>query len=223
MYSVGEKGLYINMYGGNVLNTELRDGTKIKLEQTTNYPWDGKIVITIKEATNRSVPIYMRIPGWSKGFSLRINGSYPKVRDMEGQFVIAGRRWNAGDKIELNLHMDATLIESNPLVEETKNRVTVKRGPIVYCLESTDMPDQNVFDVIVPASIKLQPVPMKIAGGHVMALTGQAKLLQNNNWKNSLYKELNTNTKPVTIKLIPYYAWANRGKTDMTVWLNVQR
>jgi DUF1680 family protein len=64
---------------------------------------------------------------------------------------------------------------------------------------------------------------MKIADGNVMALTGQAQMLQNNNWKNILYKELNTNTKSVTIKLIPYYAWANRGKTDMTVWLNVQR
>jgi uncharacterized protein len=223
MYSIGEKGLYINMYGGNVLNTELYDGTKIKLEQTTNYPWDGKIVITIKEATERSVNFFLRIPGWSKGYSLSINGSYPKVRDMDGNFVIAGRKWNAGDKIELNLNMPATLIESNPLVEETKNRVTVKRGPIVYCLESADLPNQNVFDVVIPSSIKLQPVSMKIADGNVMALTGQAQMLQNNNWKNTLYKELNTNTKSVAIKLIPYYAWANRGKTDMTVWLNVQR
>jgi DUF1680 family protein len=223
MYSVGEKGLYINMYGGNALNTELQDGTKIKLEQTTNYPWDGKIVIAIKESTDKQVAIYMRIPGWSKGFSLSINGSYPKVRDMDGGFVIEERKWNAGDKIELNLHMDAILIESNPLVEETRNRVTVKRGPIVYCLESADLPNQNIFDVIIPASIKLQAVPVKIADGNVMALTGQAKVLQNNNWKNSLYKELNTNTKPVTIKLIPYYAWANRGKTDMTVWMNVMR
>jgi DUF1680 family protein len=223
MYSIGEKGLYINMYGGNVLNTELKDGTKIKLEQTTNYPWDGKIVITIKEATDKPVNIFLRIPGWSKGYTISINGSYPKVRDTDGGFVIAARKWNAGDKIELNFEMPATLIESNPMVEETRNRVTVKRGPVVYCLESADLSNQNVFDVVIPSTIKLQPVPMKIADGNVMALTGQAKLLQNTNWKNSLYKELNTNTKPVTIKLIPYYAWANRGKTDMMVWLNVQR
>jgi DUF1680 family protein len=223
MYSIGEKGLYINLYGGNVLNTELHDGTKIKLEQTTNYPWDGKIVITIKEATDKPVNIFLRIPGWSKGYTLSINGSYPKMRDTDGGFVIAGRKWNAGDKIELNFEMPATLIESNPMVEETRNRVTVKRGPVVYCLESADLPNQNVFDVVIPSAIKLQPVPMKIADGNVMALTGQAKLLQNSNWKNSLYKEINTNTKPVTVKLIPYYAWANRGKTDMSVWLNVQR
>jgi DUF1680 family protein len=154
---------------------------------------------------------------------MKINDSVPLVIDKKGGFAIAGRKWKIGDKIEFTMDMRTTLIESNPLVEETKNQVTVKRGPVVYCLESADLPNQNVFDVVIPASIKLQAVPMKIADGNVMALIGQAKLLQNTNWKNSLYKELNTNTKPVSIKLIPYYAWANRGKTDMTVWLNVQR
>ncbi len=223
MYSVGEKGLYINMYGGNVLNTELHDGTKLKLEQTTNYPWDGKIVITIKEATANPVNIYLRKPGWCKSFSLKINNTFPLVRNMENGYVIAGRQWNAGDKIELVLDMPVTLLESNPLVEETKNQVTVKRGPIVYCLESADLPKQNVFDVLIPATIKLQPVPMKIDIGNVMALTGEARLLQNTNWKNTLYKEVNTATTPIKIKLIPYYAWANRGQTDMTVWMPLMR
>ncbi len=223
MYSIGEKGLYINMYGGNTLSTELHDGTKLKLEQTTDYPWNGKIVVTVKEATAKPVNIFLRIPGWCKGYRLKINGSYPEVYDREGGFVIAGRKWNAGDKIELTLNMPATLLESNPLVEETKNQVTVKRGPLVYCLESADLPNGNVFDVSIPANIKLQPAPMKIDGGNVLALTGEAKLLQSGSWKNTLYKEVNTNYKPVKIKLIPYYAWANRGKTDMAVWMNLIR
>ncbi|HEX6847210.1 MAG TPA: glycoside hydrolase family 127 protein [Chitinophagaceae bacterium] len=222
-YSIGEKGLYINMYGGNSLNTELHDGSDIKLEQTTNYPWDGKIVITINENTTSPTSIFLRIPGWCKNADIRINGRNVSEAVRLHTYNELKRSWKKGDRIELILDMPATLIESNPLVEETKNRVTVKKGPIVYCLESADLPGQNVFDVIVPASIKLQAVSMKIADGKVIALTGQAKLLQSINWKNSLYKELNTNTKPVTLKLIPYYAWANRGKTDMTVWLNVQR
>ena len=223
MYSISEKGLYINMYGGNLLITELHDGTKLKLEQTTNYPWDGKIVITIKESTTKPVNIYLRIPGWARGYSLKIQNSFPKARDTENGYVIAGRKWNAGDKIELKFDMPATLIESNPLVEETKNQVTIKRGPIVYCLESTDLLNQNVFDVVIPSSIKLQPVPMKIGNAEVMGLTGEAKLLQDSNWKNRLYREINTSLKPVKIKLIPYYAWANRGKTDMTVWMPLAR
>lgn len=223
MYSIGEKGLYINMYGGNVLNTELHDGTKLKLEQITNYPWNGNIVVTIKETTVNPVSIFLRIPAWCKGYSLKINNSYPKVIDRDGGFVIAGRKWNAGDKIELTLEMPVTLLESNPLVEETKNQVTVKRGPVVYCIESSDLPNESVFDVVIPATIKMQPVPMKIDNGNVMALSGDAKLLQRTNWANSLYKEVSTKLTPIKIKLIPYFAWANRGQTDMTVWMPLMR
>jgi DUF1680 family protein len=143
--------------------------------------------------------------------------------DRKNGYVGLKENWDAGDKIELVMDMPATLIESNPLVEETKNQVAIKRGPIVYCLESSDLPDQGMFDVAIPASIKLQSSPMKIENGNVMALIGEARLLQNNDWKNTLYKEVNTTVKPVKIKLIPYYAWANRGKTDMTVWLQLIR
>jgi DUF1680 family protein len=223
MYSVGEKGLYVNMYGGNTLNTQLKDGTKIRLEQATDYPWDGKITVTIREATSKEENIYLRIPGWCKSYTLKINNSYPKVRDMENGYAIAGRQWKAGDKIELVLNMPATLLESNPLVEETKNQVAVKRGPVVYCLESADLPQESVFNVMIPSSIKLLPTPMKVDIGNTMALTGEARLLQNTSWKNILYKEVNTTTKPIKIKLIPYYAWANRGQTDMTVWMPLIR
>lgn len=220
MYSIGEKGLYINMYGGNVLNTELHDGTKIKLEQTTNYPWDGKIVIAVKKLTGSGTKLMLRIPGWCNKFSVKQNGNLLPAKAVNGFAEILVK---ANDNIELDLAMPATLLESNPLVEETKNQVAVRRGPIVYCIESVDLPNKNVFDVIIPANIKLQPVPMKIADGNIMALTGQAKILQSGNWKNILYKEVSTNHRPVSIKLIPYYAWANRGKTDMTVWMPVQR
>ena len=223
MYSIGDKGVYINMYGGSVLKAKLLDGTPVHLEQITNFPWDGKITIVIKEATANPVNIYMRVPGWAKGYSLKINKQFPKVRDREGGFIIARKKWNAGDSVVLDFDMQPVLIESHPLVEESKNRVTVKRGPVVYCLESIDLPGQNIFDVVIPANMQWKPVSTTIAGGKVMALTGQAKILQGSDWKNRLYREFNTSTKPVQVKLIPYYAWANRGKTDMTVWLNVQR
>ena len=223
MYSMGDDGLYINMYGGNTLSAKMKDGSPIELEQVTNYPWDGKIVITINEITAKQTSIFLRIPGWCRNAAIKINGK-PILQTIKlNAYNELERAWKAGDKIELNLDMLATLLESNPLVEETKNQVTIKRGPVVYCLESVDLPGQNVFDVVIPASIKLQPLPMKIDNGNIMALTGDAKLLENNEWKNKLYKEVNTTTKPVKIKLIPYYAWANRGKTDMTVWMPLMR
>jgi uncharacterized protein len=224
MYSLSDDGLYINMYGGSTLSTKLKDESIIKIEQTTDYPWNGKVLFTLKEVPSKKTILFFRIPGWCKKYQIKVNGKMPyNYIDRKNGYVGLKENWDAGDKIELVMDMPATLIESNPLVEETKNQVAVKRGPIVYCLESSDLPDQDVFDVAIPATIKLQPSPMKIENGNVMALTGEARLLQNNDWKNTLYKEVNTTIKPVKIKLIPYYAWANRGKTDMTVWLPLMR
>lgn len=223
VYSMADNGLYINLYAGNKLQTKLKDGTPINLEQVTNYPWDGNISILFKEATGKNVDIFLRKPDWCRSFRLMINGTTPKVIDQKDGYIIAGRNWKAGDRIELVLDMPATLLESNPLVEETRNQVAVKRGPLVYCLESTDIPSAKVFDVMLPASTKFRTVPMKIDNGHVLALQGQAQVLQPTKWENNLYKPLNTITKPITVKLIPYYAWANRGQTDMAVWLPLLR
>jgi len=221
MYSIGDDGLYVNMYGGNSLSTRLRDGTLIELEQTTSYPWDGKIVIKIKELSANGNKIHLRIPGWCKRYQIKYNSKTPEMHGEKDGFISGNIR--GGDIIELNLEMPATLIESNPLVEETRNQVVVKRGPMIYCLESADLMGQDVFDVVIPASIKLQPVSMKVANGNIMALAGEARLTQGKSWNNTLYRELNTVVKPIKIKLIPYYAWANRGKTDMTVWMPVVR
>ncbi len=220
MYSIGEKGLYVNMYAGNTLNSELHDGTKIKLEQTTEYPWNGKILVYVKELSKNGTKLFLRIPGWCKKYFVKQNGKLLLAKADSGFVAISVK---ANDKLELNLDMPATLIESNPMVEETRNQVTVKRGPIVYCIESTDLPNQNIFDVIIPSSIRFQQVPMKVDNGNVIALTGEARLLEQNQWKNTLYKEVNTKYKTVQIKLIPYYAWANRGQTDMTVWIPLMR
>jgi DUF1680 family protein len=222
MYSVGDDGLYINMYSGSELKTKLKDGSAIALSQETNYPWDGKINITIKESPSKPFKIYLRIPGWCQKYQLKVNDKAPQMYGKANGFIYGGIGM-AGDKIELILDMPVTLLESNPLVEETKNQVTVKRGPVVYCLESTDLPNQNVFNVMIPSSIKFQTTPMKVDNGNIVALVGQAKLLEGTDWKKSLYKEVNTSTKPVKIKLIPYYAWANRGRTDMTVWMPLMR
>ena len=90
-------------------------------------------------------------------------------------------------------------------------------------LDSTTLLNCPLFIAFIPFSIKFQPTPMKIDKGNILALTGEAKLILNNNWEDALYKEVNGVTRPIKIKLIPYYAWANRGKTDMTVWMPLIR
>lgn len=236
MYSIGDDGLYINLYGSSRLKTKLKDGSMISLEQVTNYPWDGKITITIKEAPAHPVTIHYRQPGWSRGISRTVNGMPQLLRvDRAGNEAYQEYTavWKPGDKIELEMQMPATLIESNPFVEETRNQVAVKRGPLIYCLESPDLPKRDilgdipqeyVFDVGIPSDMQMQPIPLDIYGDTVMALTGQAMILQHNDWKkDELYREVNKDLKPINIKLIPYFAWANRGRSDMTVWMPLIR
>ena len=223
VYSIADNGLYVHLYSGNTLTTRLKDGTTLKLEQQTNYPWSGKIDFTFRETTSKEVSIHLRIPGWCKQFSVAVNGKAITSHTGDDGYIVLSRNWKANDKIELLLAMPAVLLESNPLVEETRNQVTVKRGPVVYCLESADLPGQNIFDIAIPAGIHWQTVPVKINNGNMVALTGEARLLKQHEWKNTLYKEVNRATKPLAIKLIPYYAWANRGKSDMTVWMPLLR
>ena len=223
VYSVGEDGLYINLYGGNHLSTKLKDGSIVELNEETDYPWNGKISFSILKAPKESFALHFRIPGWCTSYKISVNGKVPLLSDKKNGYRILTEHWKAGDKIELILDMPATLIESNPLVEETRNQVTVKRGPVVYCLESKDLPKQNVFDVLIPANIQLQPAAMNINGGHFMALTGKAELVEENKWNDTLYKPVNKKLKTIMVKLIPYYAWANRGSSDMTVWMPLAR
>lgn len=224
LYGISEDGLYVHLYGGSKLSTELHNGARFSLEQQTDYPWNGAVTILINEAPSSVVPIYLRIPGWCGKASVKINGKPVAANIKGGQYHKLSQSWKKGDRIELVMDMPATLIESNPLVEETNNQVAVKRGPVVYCLESADLPAGiAVSDILIPSNGRFKPVNKHISGGRVNALEGQVLQLNNNNWNNKLYRTLNTSTKPVTVQLIPYYAWANRGRTDMRVWLPVVR
>jgi DUF1680 family protein len=74
LYSVSDKGLYFNLYGGNSLSTRLADGTAISLKQETNYPWDGNIKVTLNKTGNNPYGLYFRIPGWANGAKIMVNG-----------------------------------------------------------------------------------------------------------------------------------------------------
>lgn len=223
MYNVSKDGVFFNMYGGNNLNTVLSDGSKLSLSQVSNYPWDGDVAITVDAAPKKELAFHLRIPGWCNGASLLVNGKPVNEHIQGDQYFVVNRKWKKGDVISLKLNMTATLVAANPMVEEARNQVAVQRGPLVYCLESTDMPGHRVFDVSLPVDIKLTPEASNVAGGNVMALTGTAKLTVQPSWSKKLYQPVSSTTQPVPIRLIPYYAWANRGQSDMTIWLPVSK
>jgi DUF1680 family protein len=221
VYNVSNEGVRINLYGSNMLETELFDGSKITLRQQTDYPWDEKIRITIEDAPARQSSIFLRIPGWANDAGVAVNGLSTDRNLKAGQYFQIKRTWSAGDQIELILPMPVQLIEANPLAEEIRNQVAIKRGPIVYCLESTDLPDGvDIMDVAIPPQIKLRNHFEKELLEGVTVLEGKAHVLSGNNWGRTLYREIeHQEPKDVGIRLIPYYAWGNRGKSEMTVWM----
>jgi uncharacterized protein len=222
-YSISDKGVWLNLYGGNVLSTKLKNGAGLKLAQETNYPWDGQVKVKVEEAPNEAFSMFLRIPGWSKGAKVLVNGKAQTTKLTSGAYAELNRKWAKGDVVELVMPMPATLIESNPLVEETRNQVAVKRGPVVYCIESVDHPGQKIMDVTIPANISLKPKMITIENSPVLSLEGKAKLIETGGWKNQLYKEVATSSRSTPVRLIPYYAWGNRGQTEMNVWLPLSR
>ncbi|HEY4324871.1 MAG TPA: glycoside hydrolase family 127 protein [Mucilaginibacter sp.] len=224
-YNISDKGLWFNLYGGNKLSTRLKDGTLIKLTQTTNYPWDGTVNIQFDDAPGKVFSVFLRIPGWCKNASLSVNGKPAGIKLVAGTYAELTGKWKSGDRLTLQLPMPVKFIEANPLVEETRNQVAVKRGPIVYCLESVDLPKgRKILDVTFSVKTALKLSPIKIDNSDIISLTGTADTRSENNWKNTLYREVSTKANsPISIRLIPYYAWDNRGHNDMETWIPFDR
>ena len=220
-YSISDKGLWVNLYGANEISTKNEKGEIVQVSQQTDYPWNGAITLKLNNFPTTNT-IFIRVPGWSTAAVVKINGQLQSAIAKNG-YIELQKSWAKSDVISISFPMPAQLMEANPLVEETRGQVAVKRGPVVYCLESPDLQKgQSVFNVEIPAGIQLQPIKTTIADAEMMSLQGKA-VLQNEQWKKQLYKPLQTSAATVSIKLIPYYAWANRGKTEMTVWMPLSR
>ena len=225
-YSIKGDTLWVNLYGQNYLTMK-----GLEIEQATDYPWDGKITIDIKKAKRLS-NVVLHIPAWVEDYSLKVNGE-PYPIDRNTAAVNLTRKWKKGDRIELNLPMRPRLIEANPLVEEAKNQIAVMRGPIVYCLEGQDIEPKahgqqsevRINDIALPADIRLEEKKLTISGHEMTVLEGEALLTNQESWNNqTLYRELRPVQKEkVKIRLIPYYAWDNRGIDDMSLWLPLVR
>lgn len=221
-YTMSKGRLWCNIYGSSILKTKIGNGN-LKVTQTTEYPYDGNITIVIDTVPpdNSLNTVCLRIPGWCDSAAISVNGVKQNVEICKGKYSSISRRWKNGDKIQLMLDMHPQLIEANPLVEEDKNQVAVKRGPIVYCLESADISNgKSIDDIAIPENIKLTEKRISIDNHYMDALEGEAILRSGHSWKNVLYRKIESDTDKIKIRLIPYYAWGNRGNTEMTVWMN---
>ncbi|MBP7141058.1 MAG: glycoside hydrolase family 127 protein [Opitutaceae bacterium] len=225
-YNLDDRGVWIHHYGGSKVNVNLLSGQPFAFEQLTDYPWSGDVRIVIGEAPPAAVDLRLRIPGWSSGAVLSVNGKTEELRMSHG-YASVERVWRAGDTLRLVLPMPTQLIAADPRVEATRNQVAVMRGPVVYCIESKDLPEGvKVPEVYLSQQGSFKPVvglahadaPLSAS---VVCLRGEGLRLAGKNWQ-TLYRPLGSlELRPFEVTLIPYFAWANRGRSAMSVWLPV--
>lgn len=226
VYSLSADTIWVNLYAASSLESKWLDGTPIKLRQETDYPWNGAVKIWVDEAPAREVTLKLRVPRWIKreAVSLQVNGQPIAAALTPGTYAEVKRTWRKGDVVQLDLAFQPTLWEANPLVEETVDQVAIKYGPLVYCVESNDLPaGVSLKDVAIalesPAKFTLQRE--KIENASVLSITLDAVALERAGWsRTELYREAGDRSlRPIKLKAVPYFAWGNRGDTEMSVWI----
>ena len=220
-YGKSADAIWVNLYGGSTLETKLADGEVIKLTQETEYPWNGRVRIKIEACGSKAFALKLRIPGWAAGASVRVNDKPADFSPQPESYFEVRRTWKSGDFVDLDLPMPARLMEANPLVEEDLNQVAIQRGPVVYCLESPDLPrGMKMSDVQIPSDMKLTACYDRRLLDGVVVLEGQALTWPEGDWSGKLYREFKPQElKPANLRFIPYSVWQNRGPSEMSVWL----
>lgn len=233
VYAQNGNQLFVNLYMGNSSEVNIPVAGKVKLIQQTEYPWKGTVNLTVEPAKQSSFTIALRIPGWAKQqpitgdlyrfashvttpITIKINGKSTTYNTEKG-YAILNRKWTKGDKIELVLPMEVQKVFANEQVKDDKGRLALQRGPIVYCLEGPDNLNGEVQNISIQKDKKVD-VAFETAllnGVNVLNFTGE-----------SFKRQLNSDSLLASaqqIKAIPYYAWANRGPSEMMVWIPYEK
>ena len=220
-YGKTPDAIWVNLYGSNTLSTTYPGG-RLQLQQTTAYPWEGGIQFVIREVPAGEFAMRLRVPGWAPSATVFLNGDVLSKPD-SGTYCEIRRLWKVGDVVKLHLEMPVQLMEAHPLVEETRQQVALQRGPVVYCLESPDLPPGvRLHDVVVPSASELVPVYRADLLHGVTAIDANVLARMTDDWSGQLYRPRREDAREVHVRFIPYYAWSNRGPSEMSVWLPVR-
>jgi DUF1680 family protein len=219
IYATDADSLYVNLFVSSEARTNVK-GSQLSIKQSSRYPWDGNIRITVTPVNPAEFSLMLRIPEWCRAATIKVNGATisnaPRIRG----YAQIQRTWKPGDVVELMLPMPVEPVKAHPLVEADAGKVALMRGPLVYCLESADNSrDVRQIAIATRASFSTYYDPDLLRG--ITVITANAQLLDAPVWRESLYSSARDLPVAETIKLtaIPYYANANRGPVDMTVWL----
>ncbi|MDR3717957.1 MAG: glycoside hydrolase family 127 protein [Bryobacteraceae bacterium] len=220
--------LYVNLFVANTAEVQLGSGVKVKLQQDTRYPWDGSVKLTVTPDRNAKFTLNVRIPGWARNevtpsdlyrfvdqardpVVVKVNGK-PAALALDKGYAVLTREWKRGDTVELSLPMPVRRVVANAAVAADRDRVALQRGPLVYCAEWPDNPNGHVRNLVLADATPLKAALRADLLNGVEVIQGQAIGLAYDA-QGAVQKSAQEFTA------IPYYAWANRGRGQMMVWL----
>jgi DUF1680 family protein len=228
VYAQNGDNLYVNLFMASTSEVQLPAG-KVSIEQTTNYPWEGQLDLAVNPQKRQEFTLRVRIPGWAQQqptpgglyrfvdatpqpIPLSINGK-PVQYTLDHGYAVLKRRWQKGDHVTLTLPMETEKVVAKTEVKDDQGKFAFQRGPLVYCLEGPDNANGLVQNITVDQKAPVEVVYQDglLNGLDVLTTNGVATR-----------RQLNSDqllTTPQAVKAIPYYAWANRGPSDMTVWV----
>jgi DUF1680 family protein len=209
-YAYAQDGsrVYVNLFMNGQVTLETAGGT-LSLVQHSNYPWEGTIEIEILNTKGVDATLLIRIPGWARNQpvpsdlftfmddppvapTLEVNGEKVPLALSKG-FAAIERRWEGGDRVILELPMQVRKIRAHEMVAAKEGLVALQYGPLIYCAEEVD----NETDVL---EAELRPQG-DFTAGFRPDLLGGVNMVEGEG-----------------LRLVPYFAWANRGPGKMNVW-----
>ena len=200
------EGVQLHQFASAEIRTHAPDGGPIRLRLATDYPWSGGVDVTVVETPDTPWTLTIRIPGWSTAAT--ITGADGGVRGARGPSVEERRQWAAGDTLSLALEVPVRITTAHPRIDAVRGCVALERGPLVYCLETDDLPSGiDIEDVAVHPAVEPQPVPRDDVAEGIVGLSLPAKA------------QAEGKTSTIEVGAIPYLAWGNRSVEAMRVWI----
>lgn len=219
IYSTNKDEIYTHLYINSETEINISE-SKVKIKQETRYPWDERVMISVSLDEEKEFSLLLRIPGWCDNAKICINREEINVCNTKvNGYAKLKRTWKNGDIVELVLPMMIQRIKAHPNVRVNIGKVALQRGPFVYCLEEIDN-GPNLHEIVLPHKSELKAEFDDNLLGGITVINAEAQRY-NSPWvENELYKaKVESQYRPVTVKFIPYYAWANRTSGEMMVWI----
>lgn len=217
IYSTSKEGIWIHFYIASESIIKFNN-INVKISQITDYPWDGKIRILVDPSQEEKFTFFLYIPGWCDNPIVRVNRE--RVKATPKTYLPLNRLWKSNDVIELRFPMNVKTNVANPLLEENFGKIALSRGPLIYCFEDVDNPSINLWNMIITDSKDVRTMSLKELDG-IISMEVKGVELKSESLQN-LYSDLDklkVSTRKIKPKAIPYYSWANRGNSNMRVWV----